>query len=78
MNLTETINKLLYALKQKDMLYKINSFQAYNEKKDKYRTVYKVYKRNPVLDKYNEVETAYSRAEIVIYLVEEWNKVKDK
>ena len=78
MNLTETINKLLYALKQKDMLYKINSFQAYNKKKDKYRKVYKVYKRISLWDKYREEKTAYSKAEVVIYLVKEWNKVKDK
>lgn len=78
MNLTATINKLLYALKLKEQFYKINSFQAYNEEKDKYRTVYKVYKKNIFLNKYIEVDTFYSRAEIVIYLVEEWNKVKDK
>lgn len=75
MNLTSTINKLLYALKQKEMLYKINSFQAYNKEKDKYRTMYKVYKQDKYLDKYTEVDTFYSRAEIVIYLADEYRKV---
>ncbi len=78
MNITSTINKLLYALKQKDTLYKINSFQAYNKEKDKYRTMYKVYKQDKYLDKYTEVDTFYSKAEIVVYLAEEWKKIKDK
>lgn len=75
MNITSTINKLLYALKQKDLLYKINSFQAYNKEKDKYRTMYKVYKQDKFLDKYIEVDTFYSKAEIVLYLADEYKKV---
>ncbi len=33
MNINQNINKLLYALKQKNQFYKINSFQFYSEKK---------------------------------------------
>ena len=36
MNVNQNINKLLYALKQKGQIYKINSFKFYSEKNDKY------------------------------------------
>lgn len=45
MNINQNINKLLYVLKQKGQFYKINSFQFYNEKKDKYSTKYVIYKK---------------------------------
>lgn len=45
MNINQNINKLLYALKQKGQLYKINSFKFYSEKNDKYSTKYQVMKR---------------------------------
>ena len=38
MNVNQNINKLLYALKQKGKIYKINSFKFYSEKNDKYAT----------------------------------------
>lgn len=45
MNINQNINKLLYALKVKGPFYKINSFQFYNERNDKYSTKYQVMKR---------------------------------
>lgn len=48
MNINQNINKLLYALKQKGQFYKINSFQFYSEKNDKYCTKYQVTKKELV------------------------------
>ena len=55
MNINQNINKLLYALKQKGQFYKINSFQFYSEKNDKYCTKYQVTKKE-LVEVYN-VET---------------------
>ena len=52
MNINQNINKLLYALKQKGQIYKINSFKFYNEDKEKYSTKYQVLKRE-LIDVYN-------------------------
>jgi len=58
MNINQNINKLLYALKQKGQIYRIDSFQFFNEKKDKYCTKYKVKKRELLIleDLYWDVE----------------------
>ena len=53
MNINQNINKLLYALKQKGQIYKINSFKFYSEKKDKYATKYQVLKKE-LVEVYNE------------------------
>lgn len=53
MNINQNINKLLYVLKQKGQLYKINSFQFYSEKNDKYSTKYQIMKRQ-LVEIYNE------------------------
>ena len=45
MNINQNINKLLYALKQKGQIYKINSFKFYSGKNDKYSTKYQILKR---------------------------------
>ena len=45
MNINQNVNKLLIALKQKGQLYKINSFQFYSEKTNKYCTKYQILKR---------------------------------
>lgn len=50
MNINQNINKLLYALKQKGQTYRINSFQFYSEKNDKYSTKYVIYKKEIVED----------------------------
>lgn len=85
MNINQNINKLLYALKQKGQLYKLNSFQFYSEKNDKYSTKYQVLKRElvPYLnenmeieyrEKYNEDYDCYSKIDLMKYLAEEYRK----
>lgn len=83
MNINQNINKLLYALKQKGQIYKINSFKFYSEKKDKYSTKYQVLKKELVeeynLDKdkielqerYVLKEEFYSKIDLMKYLAEE-------
>lgn len=90
MNINQNINKLLYALKQKNQFYKINSFQFYSEKNDKYCTKYQVMKRELIpididLDlepeeieyeeKYKVDKECYSKVELIKYLAEEYKKV---
>lgn len=90
MNINQNINKLLYVLKQKGQLYKINSFQFYSEKNDKYSTKYQILKREliPVdidieLEENEEIEyekkyfvdyECYSKVDLLKYLAEEHRK----
>lgn len=86
MNINQNINKLLYALKQKGQMYKINSFQFYSEKNDKYCTKYQVLKKeleeiyNIETDEMEKKETykqkyeCYSKVELMKYLAEEYRK----
>ena len=86
MNINQNINKLLFALKQKGQLYKINSFQFYSEKNDKYCTKYQILKQEQVevyneetdefeiQDKYRQKEECYSKVDVMKYLVEEYRK----
>lgn len=87
MNVSQKINKLLYALKQKGQIYKINSFQFYNETLDKYSTKYQVLKRvfRPVyiiekektelVEKYEVDKECYSKVDLMKYLAEEYKKI---
>ena len=86
MNINQNINKLLYALKVKGQLYKINSFQFYSEKNDKYCTKYQVLKRELVeayneetdefemQEKYKQDYECYSKVDLLKYLAEEHRK----
>ena len=89
MNINQNISKLLYALKQKGQLYKINSFKFYSEKNDKYATKYQVLKRELVPididlyledeeveyeEKYFVDEECYSKIDLLKYLAEEFRK----
>lgn len=86
MNINQNINKLLYALKQKGQLYKINSFQFYSEKNDKYSTKYQIMKRqlieiyNEEIDemelqeRYKQDYECYSKVDLLKYLAEEHRK----
>ena len=86
MNINQNINKLLFALKQKGQLYKINSFQFYSEKNDKYCTKYQILKQEQmevyneetdefeIQDKYRQKEECYSKVDVMKYLVEEYRK----
>ena len=86
MNISQNINKLLYALKIKGQFYKINTFKTYNEKNDKYSTSYKILKKKLVkeynsetdeielVEKYKEDYSCYSKVDLMKYLVEEYRK----
>ena len=86
MNINQSINKLLYALKQKEQLYRINSFKFYSEKNNKYSTKYQVMKRELIevyneetdeieyKEKYNQDYECYSKIDLLKYLAEENRK----
>lgn len=86
MNVNQNINKLLYVLKQKGQIYKINSFQCYSESKDKYCTKYQVMKKELVeaynietdevekQERYKQDYECYSKVDLMKYLVEEYRK----
>lgn len=86
MNINQNINKLLYALKQKGQIYKINSFQFYSEKNNKYSTKYQIMKRQLVevyneetnetekQERYKKDYECYSKIDLMKYLVEEHKK----
>ena len=87
MNINQNINKLLYVLKQKGQVYKINSFQFYSEKNNKYSTKYQILKRvfeetyniredkiEPI-EKYKQDYECYSKIDLMKYLAEEYRKI---
>lgn len=86
MNINQNINKLLYALKQKGQFYKINSFQFYSEKNDKYSTKYQVLKRTieevwslekdkpELIERYIKDYECYNKIDLMKYLAEEYRK----
>lgn len=86
MNINQNINKLLYALKQKGQLYKINSFKFPSEKNDKYCTKYQIMKRvleeriniktnkKEYVEKYKKDKECYSKIELMKYLIDEHRK----
>lgn len=89
MNINQNINKLLYALKQKGKLYKINTFKRYSEKNGKYITKYQVLKREVIQldtdieleneeieyeEKYFVDKECYSKIDLMKYLAEEHRK----
>lgn len=86
MNINQNINKLLYALKQKGQFYKINSFQFYSEKNDKYCTKYQIMKKEleevynieteevEKQERYKQVKECYSKVDLMKYLAEEYRK----
>ncbi len=86
MNINQNINKLLFALKQKGQLYKVNSFQFYSEKNDKYCTKYQIFKKQLVehyniekdkieyIEKYIEDYDCYSKIDLMKYLIKEYRE----
>lgn len=86
MNINQNINKLLYALKQRGQVYKINSFKFYSEKNDKYSTKYQVLKRKieeilnyetleiEYKETYKQDYDCYSKIDLMKYLAEEYRK----
>lgn len=88
MNINQNINKLLYALKQKGQIYKINSFQFYSEKNGKYITKYQALKKvlEPVynieknktelIEKYEQDYECYSKIDLINEVVDEYREDK--
>ncbi len=84
MNINQNINKLLYVLKQKGQFYKINSFQFYSEKNDKYSTKYQILKKEQekvyniekdkieMQERYKQKEECYSKIDVMKYLMKEY------
>lgn len=87
MNINQNINKLLYALKQKGQIYKINSFQFYSEKNDKYSTKHQIMKREltevyneeteeiEMQERYKQDYECYNKIDLLKYLAEEYRKM---
>ena len=87
MNINQNINKLLYALKQKEQLYRINTFQFYSEKKAKYSIKYQVLKREfeetyniredkiELIERYKQDYVCYSKIDLMKYLAGEYKKI---
>lgn len=90
MNIRQDINDLLYALSIKGKIYKINSFNYYNEKKGRYLTKYQVYRKEKVkiYNKENEKfeeneifkkkEDCYNLIDVMVYLADEYKKESEK
>lgn len=74
MNINQNISKLLYALKQKGQIYKINSFKFYSEKNDRYCTKYVIYKKILIED----IEIIYAEGEPFNKLIECVEKYKQQ
>lgn len=84
MNINQNINKLLYVLKQKGQIYKINSFQFYSENNDKYSTKYQIMKRKLVevyneeteeiemQERYKQDYECYSKIDLLKYFMKEY------
>ena len=86
MNINKNINKLLYALKQKGQVYKINSFKFYSERNEKYTTKYQILKKELVevynikkdeiefKEKYTAKQECYSKIDLMKYLIDEYKE----
>ena len=89
MNIQNNINKLLYALSQKEKIYKINSFKFYSDKNNKYCTKYQILKKEILeilnefdeieyIEKYNNDYECYSKLDVMKYLIEEYRRGSEK
>ena len=86
MNINKNINKLLYALKQKGQVYKINSFKFYSERNGKYTTKYQILKKEfievynfledimELEEKYIVKEECYNKIDLMKYLIDEYKE----
>ena len=87
MNINQNINKLLFALKQRGELYKINSFQFYSERTEKYCTKYQILKRTfeevynvetgefELKEKYEQDYDCYGKVELLKYFIDEYKRI---
>jgi len=84
MNISQNIDRILYVLQQKGQIYKINSFQFYSEKAEKYCTKYQVLKKELVKvynveknkieyeERYKVEKESYSKVDILKYFMKEY------
>lgn len=72
-NIQKKINKLLMALRQQGIVYKINTRQFYSEKRDRICTKMILWEEHPQRDG----EEFYSKVELLKYLVERWKEVRE-
>ena len=87
MNINQKNNKLLFALKQKGQLYKINTFKFYSERNNKYSTKFQILKRTfievyntktdeiELKEKYVQNYDCYSKLELLKYLINEYQSI---
>lgn len=72
-NVQKKINKLLMALRQRGIVYKINTQQFYYKKQDRICTKMILWEEHPQRDG----EEFYSKAELLKYLAERWKEVRE-
>lgn len=82
MNVSQNINKLLYALSIRGKFYKIGSSKYYSDNKGKYVTLYYLYRKEleekifldddeEPKEKYVYKESFYSKIDLMKYLADE-------
>lgn len=72
-NVQKKINKLLTALRQQGIVYKINTQQFYSEKQKRICTKLILWEEHPQRDG----EAFYSKVELLKHLAERWKEVKE-
>lgn len=72
-NIQKKINKLLMALRQKGIVYKINTQQFYSEKQERICTKLILWEEHPQMDG----EVFYSKVELLKHLAERWKEVRE-
>ena len=70
-NMQVKINKLLIALRQQGIVYKINTSQFYSEEQQRIMTKMIVWEDNPNRDG----KVFYSKVKLLKYLAERWKEV---
>lgn len=81
MNLQSKINKLLTAIRIKNVNIKVDTIQAYSEEREKYFNIYKVYikqwsenKRGERVQKYVLQNEFTSKIDLLKYLVDKYKE----
>lgn len=72
-NLQIKINKLMMALRQRGIVYKINTQQYYSEKQERLCTKMILWEDHPSRDG----EVFYSKIEMLKYLADRWKEVNE-
>lgn len=72
-NIQTKINKLMMALRQKGIVYKINTAQFYSEDQERLCTKMILWEYNP----HEDGEVFWSRVELLKYLAAKWKEVNE-